>query len=59
MTVDDAYDMGRSDGEQWVAQNSAGALVGEHENLVPDDVYPAYVRGVGAGIRDAAAESVL
>lgn len=51
MTVDDAYEIGVSDGLAWWQQRDSGALAGDSEGMIPDDVYPAYVRGVAEGIR--------
>ena len=52
-TWEDAYETGVSDGEAWARQHEIGALAGDHEHLIPDDFYGAYVRGVGEGIRRA------
>lgn len=46
MTAGEAYDLGRSDG----LAHQAGAIAGDHEHTVPDDVYPAYARGVADGV---------
>lgn len=56
MNTDEAYDIGRSDGLAWYQQRDIGALAGDHEDLIPDDFYPAYVRGVSDGIREGAGE---
>jgi hypothetical protein len=50
-SAEEAFEIGVSDGQAWFQQKDSGALVGDHENMIPDDYYPAYVRGVGEGIR--------
>lgn len=53
VTAEDAFDIGRSDGLAWYQTRDTGALAGDNEGMIPDDVYPAYVRGVAAGIQEA------
>ena len=57
MNAEIAYDIGRSDGQMWVLSRDSGALAGDHEGMIPDDFYPAYVRGVGDGIREQNGEA--